>query len=194
MSANNCSNCGAELNAGAKFCPFCGNPVQLLQAVQEKPKLDKGKSKSLKESVQSIAKPQVWEKIADQDKQHIQSAQKPSPQPVREALSSSAAVGFDKFGSMGFLILNLLLLGLGYQSDTVLGILFLSFVAGVFMIWRRKKPKPINWLIKIILILQVIGLLAVVVDSIEYLGLISGLMILLLGIDLKLIFKGNRSN
>jgi hypothetical protein len=191
MSGNYCSQCGNEINSIAKFCPSCGQPVKSTQLASEKPQMYKGQSKSLLDSTSQVLKSQLAGKVVESVKAQIKGTPISSSNPISEGIQQVANTGLDRLGTWSFLILNVLLLFIGYRSDTVMGVVLLSLVFGIFLFLRRKKPYPINWLIKIILILQVLVLLAVIVDSIEYPGVISGLMFLLLGVDLRLIFKKN---
>jgi hypothetical protein len=158
-----------------------------------KPNLTKGQSKSYSGSIPSPPKSQIFQKVKEVLPKTVQAAPKSSPPPSSAAAAQVHAT-LDKAGSWGFLLVNLLLLILGYSSDSVLGILVFSLIAGFFIFLRRKKPKPVNWVIKVILILQVIGLLALIVDSLEYMGIVSVLMIFLFIVDLRLIFKGNQTH
>lgn len=192
MSRNYCSQCGNETNSAAKFCPSCGQPTKSSQPEREKPKMYKGQSKSLSDSTSQVLKSQLASKVGQSIKEQIKDTLSSNSKPVSEGIQRIANTGLDRLGTLSFLILNVLLLFLGYRSDTVIGVVLLSLVFGIFLFLRRKKPNPINWLIKIILILQILVLLGVILDSIEYPGVISGLMILLLGVDLRLIFKKNQ--
>jgi uncharacterized Zn finger protein (UPF0148 family) len=192
MSPAFCPQCGSPIKSEARFCPACGGALASFSQ-EKKPNLTKGQSKSYSGSVPTPPKSQILQKVKEVLPKMEQAVPK-SFSPSSVATEAQVQATLDKAGSWGFLLVNLLLMFLGYQSDTVLGILFFSLIAGLFLFLRRKKPKPVNWVIKVILILQVIGLLALILDSMEYLGLISALMILLLVVDLRLIFKGNQTH
>ncbi|TNF39905.1 MAG: zinc ribbon domain-containing protein [Cytophagales bacterium] len=192
MSPAFCPQCGSPLKSGARFCPSCGGALASLSQAM-KPNFTKGQSKSYSGTVPTPAKAQILQKV----KEVLPVMEKAAPKsfsPTGAEVVNQVQSSLDKAGSWGFLLVNLLLLILGYSSDSVLGILFFSLIAGLFLFLRRNKPKPVNWVIKVILILQVIGLLALVVDTLEYPGPISILMIILLAVDLRLIFKGNQTH
>jgi hypothetical protein len=89
--------------------------------------------------------------------------------------------------------INAILLYLGYKSDEVIGVMLFSIIILLLVFLRISKPKPYNWLVKILLILQALLLLAFAMEKIEYPNSNMLLMLLMFVINLRLIFKGNKS-
>jgi L-cystine uptake protein TcyP (sodium:dicarboxylate symporter family) len=87
---------------------------------------------------------------------------------------------------------NAFLIFLGYRNDDVIGVVLFTIAILLLVYMRRNKPKPYNWLVKIILILQALVLLAFVVVRIEYFNIIALLMIVVFFVNIRLIFKGNK--
>ena len=91
-----------------------------------------------------------------------------------------------------YLAFNLFLMYVGYRSDEVIGVMLFTIVILLFVFLRRNKPKPYNWVVKIILILQAVVLLVFAIEGFEYFSIITLLMVVLFLVNLRLIFKGNK--
>ncbi|MCC7520897.1 MAG: hypothetical protein IT220_04620 [Flavobacteriaceae bacterium] len=89
--------------------------------------------------------------------------------------------------------INAFMLYLGYRNDEVIGVMLFSIVILLFVFLRISKPKPYNWLVKILLILQGLLLLAFALEKIERPNIMVLLMLFMFAINLRLIFKGNKS-
>ena len=99
-----------------------------------------------------------------------------------------------------YAFLSVLLLFMGYQSERIIWLLILSVVILLLVFLRRKKEKPYNWMIKIILVLQLIFLAAFIIGEIEFMSIVSQyfsfFMLLYIGLlvsNMMLLFKGNKS-
>ena len=90
-----------------------------------------------------------------------------------------------------YIIMNALLLILGSKSEEVVGVLIFSVIILAIVFFRRKKEKPYNWLVKIILVVQLIFLVALIAESIEYISFFTLVFMGLLLANLALLFKGN---
>jgi hypothetical protein len=62
----------------------------------------------------------------------------------------------------------------------------------LFVFLRRSKPNPYNWLVKIILVLQIAYLVFVLQERILYHGINTLLLIGIFITDFILLFKGNK--
>lgn len=201
-----CKNCGQGLSSIDKFCHSCGTKAS---AFSDKVYRTDYAQKMYKNSVQSLEKEgksfiekqikQQVEKIVPktgsitESTQQIQEVFRPtntSTQTNTKPIESQSGLNI---WTWIYLAINAILIFMGYRNDDVIGVMLFTVVILLLVYMRRNKPKPYNWLVKTILILQAVVLLAFIVERIEYLNIIALLMIVLFFVNMRLIFKGNKS-
>lgn len=200
-----CTKCGSLLPPAAKFCPVCGSPtaltatkdtggykqamykkaVQKLQSHGEqlvKEKLTETVKKSI---VQNLKKEVSFNKheIENLEKSTIKTSEIESTKPVSKGLTLWTWI---------YLGVNILMVVKYYRSDELMGIAFFSTIILILVFIRKSKQKPYNWLVKIILGIQLISLAALIFERYAYPDLSLLFLIALLLIDLRLLFKGNK--
>lgn len=203
-----CSNCGQKIAAQIKFCPSCGTKVLGAATKQHltgyKEKMYKKTVISLKNEGQKFIENKAKEAFSSFAKNKFKTAE--STQPIAEVFkpyktfdnedevntSVSSASKINKWTWI-YVVINTLLIYIGNQSDEVLGVLFFSFIILLIVFIRRKKEKPYNWLVKIFLIIQLVFLIALVVERLEYITFITLCLIGLLVTNFILLFKGNNT-
>lgn len=201
-----CSNCGHSLTGQNKFCPSCGTKVlgvatkQHLTGYQEK--MYKNVAISLKNEGQNFVTSKAKETLSSYAKNKFKTTE--STQAISEIFKPERTDTNEEKATMSstkklnkwtwiYVILNGLLIYLGYQSGEVIGVLLFSILILSIIFLRRKKENPYNWLVKIILVIQLIFLVALIVERLTYISTITLLLIGLLITDLILLFKGNNS-
>ncbi|MFA5297844.1 MAG: zinc ribbon domain-containing protein [Lutibacter sp.] len=201
-----CSNCGHSLTEQNKFCPSCGTKVlgvaikQHLTGYQEK--MYKNVAVSLKKEGQNFVTSKAKETLSSYAKNKFRTTE--STQAISEIFKPERTDTNEEKATMSstkklnkwtwiYVILNGLLIYLGYQSGEVIGVLLFSVLILSIIFLRRKKENPYNWLVKIILVIQLIFLVALIVERLTYISTITLLLIGLLLTDLILLFKGNNS-
>lgn len=200
-----CSNCGTNIPVKAKFCPSCGTEIILNTArkylTAYKEKMYKNTVMSLKNEGKNFAERKVKEafnsvlsksKNVSEKTQSISEVFKHAKKVETNQTEIISKVGGITIWTWIYLIINALLVYLGYRIDTILGTLLFSGIVLVFVFLRRSKPNPYNWLVKIILVLQIAYLLLVLPEGILSLGINTLLLIGIFITDLVLLFKGNK--
>lgn len=201
-----CKNCGQAISSIDKFCHSCGTKVSAFSdTVYRKDyaqKMYKNSVQSLEKEGKSFIGKQIKQQVEkissktgsiNESTQQIQEVFKPTniaTQTNRKLTESKKGVNM---WTWIYLAVNTLLMFLGYRNDDIIGLMLFTIVILLFVFIRRNKPKSYNWLVKTILILQTVVLIAFIVERIEYLNIITLLMIVLLFVNMRLIFKGNKS-
>lgn len=214
-----CTNCGTTLIQNAKFCPACGtnvlatkmskNPVEKHSNENDTgrkivPKPERGRANNLfkdkaqdfiKEKAQNYVKEKAQGFVSKNSSQSENSTKQStinnnSQTQNTENKNVSNKNGINKWTWI-YIIINALLMILGSQSDKVMGVLIFSVLILAIVFFRRKKEKPYNWLVKIILVVQLILLFALIAESIEYISIFTLVFMGLLLANLALLFKGN---
>ncbi|MGB4846341.1 MAG: zinc ribbon domain-containing protein [Saprospiraceae bacterium] len=209
-----CTQCGTVISSQAKFCPSCGLEMSFKSpAVKEREQLpegmEKGVVKSLQDRSEDISEKQIKESVDDlvpkknalemnTDDKHRQTGYPPLPgkhfsQPNEQRHDPDKEAGVS-FWIWIYLIFNLVLGYLGYRIVNVMWILAISgfIIIGVWI--RKGKLKPYNWLIKILIVGQIIILPELLYPRLQYM-VIDAVTILFVGIlilDFLLLFKGNK--
>jgi uncharacterized Zn finger protein (UPF0148 family) len=205
-----CSNCGQKLATQIKFCPSCGTKIsgvtsdltspQHLKEYQEK--MYKNTVISLKDEGRKIIENKAKETFSSFAKHKFKTSE--STQPIAEVFKPaktfnnevnkpvSSASKINKWTWI-YIVINALLVYFGNQLEEIVGVLFFSFFILLIVFIRRKKEKPYNWLVKIILVVQLIFLIALVADRLENITVITILLMGLLITNLMLLFNGNKS-
>jgi cation transport ATPase len=206
-----CTNCGQSLGGGVSFCPSCGTRVAAVPPESKirgyKEKMFKGAEQRLKTTLQGQARSaaqKVFSKAAGE-------ARRQAGEAISESFTSKEAVPQNPGKGVSgwiwiFLLLSILLALLsGVSGDlafVVTGILaygigrvlILSAVILLLVLARKNKPKPMNWLAKILLLGQILLLTWILYNRImgQYFDLSALVMAALLSTDLKLLFNGNK--
>ena len=190
-----CNNCGQSLLSNELFCHSCGTKVFASSdsgyRKQYAQKMYKNAVQSLEKEGKSFIEKQVKQQI-DKIIPKPGSPPKPPKPSTQNNTKPIESQGGVNIWTWIYLALSLFLMYVGYRSDEVIGVMLFTIVILLFVFLRRNKPKPYNWVVKIILILQAVVLLAFVIEGIEYFSIITLLMIVLFLINLRLIFKGNK--
>jgi uncharacterized membrane protein YvbJ len=125
----------------------------------------------------------------------------PKEKPLQKTISKTKTIennsvsntkSFNKWTWI-YILINILLVILGSQSDDVMGVLIFSVLILVIVFFRRKSEKPYNWLVKIIQVIQCVLLFALIAESIEYISVYTLVFIGMLLANILLLFKGNNS-
>ncbi|MDP3358625.1 MAG: zinc ribbon domain-containing protein [Lutibacter sp.] len=200
-----CTNCGTNNPVEAKFCPSCGTKTILKTKNKYltgyKEKMYKNTVMSLKNEGRNFAESKVKEAFNSLTKRPTNISEK--TQNMSEVFKSTKKIetkqtdNISKAGGITiwtwiYLIINVLLVYNGYIIDTILGTLLFSVIVLLFVFLRRSKPNPYNWLVKIILVLQIAYLVLVLPEGILYLGINTLLLIGIFITDFILLFKGNK--
>lgn len=201
-----CKHCGQILMPNDKFCTSCGTKVSSQNPKNYKNEYAQKMYKNVVQSLEKQGKSYVEKQIKNQiDKfvpkpgnftestQQISEVFKPSKTQKPSQNTETILKGGIDIWTWVYVGINALMLYLGYRSDEVIGVMLFSIVILLLVFLRRENPKPYNWLVKIILIIQSILLLAFAMEKIEYFNLIVLLMLFLFFVNLRLIFKGNKS-
>lgn len=200
-----CSNCGTNIPVEAKFCPSCGtkivNKIANKYLTGYKEKMYKNTVMSLKNEGRNFAESKVKEAFnsftkrttnVSEKTQSISEVFKPIKKTETKHTDSISKAGGITIWTWIYLIINALLVYLGYRIDTILGALLFSVIVLLFVFLRKSKPNPYNWLVKIILVLQIAYLVLVVPEGILYLGINTLLLTGVFITDFVLLFKGNK--
>ena len=206
-----CTNCGQSLGSGVSFCPSCGTRVAAVPPESKirgyKEKMFKGAEQRLKTTLQGQARSaaqKVFSKAAGE-------ARRQAGEAISESFTSEEAVPENPVKGVSgwiwiFLLLSIFLARLsGVSGDlafVVTGILaygigrvlILSAVILLLVLARKNKPKPMNWLAKILLLGQILLLTWILYNRImgQYFDLSALAMAALFLTDLKLLFNGNK--
>lgn len=200
-----CSNCGTNIPVEAKFCPSCGTKIVLKTANKYltgyKEKMYKNTVMSLKNEGRNFAESKVKETFSSFTKkptnvsektQSMSEVFKTTKKTETKQIDSVSKVGGITIWTWIYLIISALLVYNGYRIDTILGTLLFSVIVLLLVFLRKSKPNPYNWLVKIILVLQMAYLVLVLPEGILYLGINTLLLIGIFITDFVLLFKGNR--
>ncbi len=200
-----CKNCGQGLSSIDKFCHSCGTKVSaFLDKAYRKEyaqQMYKNSVQSLEKEGKSLIEKQIKQKVEkivpktgsiSQSTQQIQEVFRPTKASTQTNTKPIESQSLINIWTWIYFAVNAFLIFLGYRNDDVIGVMLFTIVILLLVFMRRNKPKPYNWLVKIILILQALVLLAFVVVRIEYFNIIALLMIVVFFVNIRLIFKGNK--
>lgn len=207
-----CSHCGNELIGNVKFCSSCGSNIEISKSQVGKPLRYKREGKSFYDNAIDLAKKalqnDLGNRVQNETINYVKNQFEKSPtatiqneKPTANIISETQTAENKTISNEKtinkwtwiYLILNGLLIYLGHQSDEVIGVLMFSVLILVVVFFRRKSEKPYNWLVKIILVIQLIFLIALIAEVIAYISTITLLFIGLAITNLALLFKGNNS-
>ena len=196
-----CSNCGASLNKEIKFCPSCGNKIEIVSKKMEetsKNKMDKGVVKSLKNEtsklVKSKSKKTIQSKFQNKKKPVIQNKTKSNlfNKPIEKTKKAKKLMIY-------YFLLNIPLYFINSGDEQILGVLVFSGIIILIYLIRMGNEKPINSILKIIMGLQILLMLATIMINLEntFNSILSFIAIITLAVLLiisgKLILKGNKT-
>jgi len=201
-----CKHCGQTLMPNDKFCTSCGTKVSAKSHSEFKNEYAQKMYKNVVQSLEKQGKSYVEKQIKNQiDKvlpkagnfsestQQISEVFKPTSTHKPTQNNNAVSQGGVDIWTWVYVGINAFMLYLGYRSDEVIGVMLFSIVILLFVFLRISKPKPYNWLVKILLILQGLLLLAFALEKIERPNIMVLLMLFMFAINLRLIFKGNKS-
>jgi len=194
-----CSNCGEPLNNDTKFCPSCGTKIETVNKDVKKPisrKMDKGVVKSLKDETSNYATSKIKDTISKKDIN--ENLFKDTSSEIKDENPLADIKKPSKKFIIIYLLITIFLLILGPKSDEIIGVQYFSIFILVAYGIRHKKEKPFNWLLKIILILQLVLIFSIFMTQYEYFfsnffTFLASLSLLgLFIVILTLLFKGNK--
>lgn len=209
-----CSQCGTAISTQAQFCPSCGWEVTLKSKVESKieekiPKMEKGVTKSLENKTQQYVENQVRKSI-DQiiskptaELDEVLKNQNPKPTIHSDTLSDhkTSIQNETRSGSnvhnMIWIYAGLqILLGyLGYKTPEILLISLVSIFVFIVVWMQKNLPKPFNWIVKSLLVFQMLIYTLLVMRWYEFLfqSRLAILIIILFFVNFILLFKGNKN-
>lgn len=204
-----CSSCGTAISSQSAFCPSCGlqtgsqnasgnltnNPLQNMQ---------KGVTKSLQDKAQHLMQQATEEQLQNTIRQTESIKEKAAPVAAQNPRVKQQAIQEQKsttgrhisFWFWIYLALNAALAYYWYRIDEVALIALIAGLSAGIVLIRKNKPRPFNWLVKLLLLAQIaIGVLLEIrwLDYILQFRL-SQIIIALLLVNLILLFTGNRKN
>ena len=201
-----CSKCGQSSTGEGKFCPSCGTPFGSVTAQKEvkdyKEKMYKNTVMSLKKEGQNYAQSKAKEVLSSlgKEKAQVSETTEPISKVFKSTESQSSKVQQETKTTKNlnkwtwiYLIISAIVAFMGYHAEDVLVVILFSVIVLFLVFLRRKKPKPYNWLVKIILVVQILVLTGSVILRLEYFSVVTLLMISLLITEFILLFKGNNS-
>lgn len=209
-----CSQCGTAISTQAQFCPSCGWEVtlkyKLESMVEEKiPKMEKGVTKSLEDKAQQYVENQVQKSIDKIISKPFQELEEAIVSPhFKESIPSNTISENKPFvqnetntdSKVHKIIwiyagLQILLGYLGHQTPEILLISLVSIFV-VIVVWMQKNtPKPFNWIVKSLLVFQMLIYTLLVMRWYEFLfqSRLAILIIILFFVNFILLFKGNKN-
>lgn len=202
-----CTQCGNALLPKSKFCASCGTKVS--QEEQTAPKggyaqqMQKNAVQSFGDAGRKIAGNKLHKQLTSmmpsttatsQSTQPISEVFRPNESPDKSTAHTTSSGQTLDMWIWIYLLLVALTGYLGYMSEVVLAVVLLGIIAFVLTFKRRREPKPFNFIIKAILSIQIVMAIPYVLEYISYLTPLSLAMGLLVLVNIRLVFKGNKSN
>ncbi|MCB0472932.1 MAG: zinc ribbon domain-containing protein [Flavobacteriaceae bacterium] len=200
-----CTKCGSQLPPAAKFCPVCGSQIASVatkgtggykQAMYKKAvqKLQSQGEQLVKEKLTETVKKSISQNLKKEvsfNKNEIENFEKSTINTSKPESTKLVSKGLTLWTWI-YLAVNILMVVKYNRSDELMGIAFFSVIVLIVVFIRKSKQKPYNWLVKIILGIQLIFLAALIFERSAYPDLSLLFLIALLLIDLRLLFKGNK--
>ncbi len=196
-----CTDCGTKIEATTKFCPNCGaNLKKSTEKKRKPPKIDmeKGVIKSLKEetsnTIKSKVKKTLTPKIPKEKLTFADTVEQDAPKTHVEKSNEPIQKWM-----LFYFIINFILVLLYSGQEEVMGISFFSSIIIIAYWIRRKKEKPLNLVLKIVLILQTLLVVSTLMQNLEYMAdnSDSAIAVLLLAIftfvNIKLLIVKNKT-
>jgi len=163
-----CTKCGAKIPDNSKFCPNCG--AIIIQNNQKnvppppKRSMQKGVIKSLENDVKNILKSKIDESVKNENTTEKLSENIDFPNDTNESLQKHHS---RNIWLVLYFIFAFLLAYLFNHQDEIMGMTFFTFVILIAYLIRRKKEKPFNILLKVILILQGILVFSLIMTNLQ---------------------------
>ena len=198
-----CPNCGKELNDDVRFCPYCGYKIK--EVTKNRSKLPVKKKSLSNRGDETIKDAHTKENILPKreiKKRNNNKLDKKTNN--KKSNESEERYIFPQYLLMMYLLVSLLvslsLLSVN-SEDEILGVIIYSLIVLTIAFLRKRTKKPINWLVNIFLILQLVfisilsvGIISYVVSGGQdpYALTVFGLFVLLIFIIIFIILRGNR--
>ena len=197
-----CTNCGTEIKNESKFCPSCGTKTALdanksKRRPPPKRKMQKGVVKSLQDETTNYVKSKVKETIIQEVPKTKQKLKDDTGSQTLDKNTKTTKKGNKKWVILYF-VFSFSLLYLFNEEDEIIGLAFFSIIVLITYFVRKKKEKPFNIFLKIILSLQVLLSISILMMNLEYMSsngysvLAVLLNTLLIFTIIMLFFKGNK--
>jgi uncharacterized Zn finger protein (UPF0148 family) len=215
-----CPQCGTAISTQALFCPSCGLEITLKntsQDFQNKPleKMQKGVTKSLQDKAEEYVENQAREKVNeitqsinqstekwsnDTEKSNSKFDERPIIEESNQPIQSHNQYHNGFMGNVsswiwGYLLLSLVLGYFGHLNPEIQLVLLFSVFTLVMVFVQKDKPKPYNWVVKLLLLLQM-GVLVIFEIRMYHIGLLNAVSILvfmLFFVNFIQLFKGNKN-
>ena len=209
-----CTNCGTENKNNSKFCPNCGTEITVdshksRRRPPPKRKMQKGVVKSLQDQVPKTTEKKMKDYFFSDNSDQFVDSSPPSNQNF-DSLDGFSEENTDysqgkekvkdslKGKLLGFyVILNILLVLFSAGNEMLAGYMIYSLIIIIVISIRIKKEKTFNWVLKILIVLQILSSISILVlslDSYSYLlNTIAALALIgLLVVKVLMLLKGNK--
>lgn len=210
-----CSNCGTMLSNEVNFCFNCGAKVLKAAIEQKKTYRKEYAQKMYKNTVQTLenkSKRFIQNRVQESISKAMPKPATPdiAPPPlIKDTASVSpppppvSSVEKKKRGGVDawtwiYMIISLIIFFAIPYDQLIRSALVLSAVILLIVFIRIKKEKPYNWLAKLVLIIQTLAFTIIFIDHAGYfypapyyIFNIASVILMIL-IDLRLLFKGNK--
>ncbi len=197
-----CVNCGSKIDSTTKFCPSCGEKVVSETQKKRKPpkmEMDKGVVKSLKEETSNFIKSKVKKTVTPKiSKEKLTVADTVTQENYTRSKPINTKNPIQKW-MIFYFVINFILLYLYSGQKEVIGISLFSSIIIISYLIRRKKEKPFNLVLKIVLILQILLVVSTLFQNIEFMAdnTDSAIAVVLLAafifINIKLLIVKNKT-
>lgn len=215
-----CPQCGTAISTQALFCPSCGLEMSLKNSsedFQNKPleKMQKGVTKSLQDQAQEFVENQMQQNVNELSKSVNQTTEKwvsedvnsthefdkdpeiNQPNKIENSHFQNTKNGknYVSYWIWIYLVFNVILAYFGHRIPEVQFTLLLAIFT-IIMVWIQKNnPKPYNWLVKILLLLQMAVFVLLEMRWYEFIfqSPTSILIAILFFINFIQLFKGNKN-
>jgi hypothetical protein len=209
-----CNKCGTKIPNNSKFCPNCGNktasnPKKRNRGSAPKREMQKGVVKSLQDNASQSFKKKIKDDFFSDDHRAIEEKLSrlkeqqvnveddfTNEEPVKSKPTRSKAYKIKLL--LIYIILNVVLYLFSYFNEMIVGYMFYSIIIFIVTLIRIGKEKTFNWVLKLLLLLQIImGLAVILMSSVEYeyeqpvstTAILIGLLIT----KMLMLVKGNKS-
>lgn len=215
-----CPQCGTAISTQALFCPSCGLEITLKNTsedFQNKPleKMQKGVTKSLQDQAEKFVENQMQQKVNEITKSVNQTTQNwvSDTEKLNSKFEEQSNINENQhtfeptdqrtkslMGNVSswiwvYLLLSLVLGYFGHMNPEIQLVLLFSVFTLVMVFVQKDKPKPYNWIVKLLLLLQmgVLVIFEIRMYNIGLLNAVSILVFMLFFVNFIQLFKGNKN-